>query len=146
MYRNYDLKNDGAMFGNTALASCSTTTALATGTACTPIDANYQPVASMETGQGQLSVYGALGTTSSPNSVTVMVINKTYGPLTSTVSLLNSPTPGTVTAYQYSNANLTGIVAVTTGFTVTPATAPSTTSTISYTFPAQSITLFVIPE
>jgi Glycoside hydrolase family 44 len=146
MYRNYDLKNDGAMFGNTALASCSTTMALPTGTACTPIDANYQAVANMETGQGQLSVYGALGTPSTPNAVTVMVINKTYGPLTSTVSLLNSPTPGTVTAYQYSNANLTGIVAVTTGFTVTPATAPSTTSTISYTFPAQSITLFVIPE
>ena len=142
MFRNYDLKNDGAVFGDEALASCSTGAALSG--ACTPIDVNLQPVASMESGQAQLSVYGALRT--SDNTVTVMVINKTYGPLTSTISLLNLATPGSVTAYQYSNANLTGIAQVTTGITVTAATTPSTTSTIAYTFPAQSITLFVIPQ
>lgn len=140
MYRNYDGKD--STFGDMALASCSTTAALSAQ--CTPADASFQPVANMETGQGQLSVYGALRT--KDNAVTVMVINKSYGPLTSTISLLSVPTPGSVTAYQYSNANLTGISQVTTGITVTPATAPSTTSTISYTFPAQSITLFVIPQ
>jgi len=140
MYRNYDLKNDGAVFGDEALASCSTTSALSG--ACTPIDANLQPVANMESGQAQLSVYGALRT--SDNAVTVMVINKAYGPVTSTISLLSLATPGGVTAYQYSNANLTGIAAVTSGFTLTPATSPSITSTLTYTFPAQSITLFVI--
>jgi Glycoside hydrolase family 44 len=143
MYRNYDLKNDGAAFGDKALASCSTTAALSV--ACTPIDGNFQTVANMETGQGDLSVYGALRT--ADNTVTVMVINKTWGPVNSTVSLLNLATPGTVTAYQYSNSNLTGIATVpASSFTVTPAVSPSTTSTISYPFPAQSITLFVIPQ
>lgn len=142
MFRNYDLKNDGAIFGDVALASCSTASALAG--ACTPMDANWQPVKDMETGQGNLSVYGALRT--SDNAVTVMVINKTFGPLTSTIDLLSLAAPGTVTAYQYSNANLGAIVPVTTGITVTPAVAPSTTSTLNYTFPAQSITLFVIAQ
>jgi len=142
MYRNYDLKNDGAVFGDQALASCSTSAALSG--ACTPIDSNYQPVAGMESGQDQLSVYGALRTRD--NALTVMVINKTWGPLTSSLSLLNVTTPGTVTGYQYSNASLTSIQPITTGFTVTGATLPSTTSTLQYTFPAQSITLFVIPQ
>jgi hypothetical protein len=142
MYENYDLKNDGAVFGDKALASCSTSAALSG--ACTPIDSNWQPVANMETGQGQLSVYGALRSTD--NAVTVMVINKTWGPLTSSLSLLNVTTPGAVTAYQYSNASLTSITPITIGFTVTGATLPSTTSSLQYTFPAQSITLFVIPQ
>jgi hypothetical protein len=143
MYRNYDLKNDGtAVFGDKALASCSTTAALSA--ACTPIDANYQTVAGMESGQGDLSVYGALRT--ADNAVTVMVINKTWGTLTSTISLLSLPTPGTVTAYQYNNASLTAIVPVTTGFTLTPPATGETTSTLTYSFPAQSITLFVIPQ
>jgi hypothetical protein len=98
----------------------------------------------MESGQDQLSVYGALRTRD--NALTVMVINKTWGPLTSSLSLLNVTTPGTVTGYQYSNASLTSIQPITTGFTVTGATLPSTTSTLQYTFPAQSITLFVIPQ
>ncbi|HEY6448756.1 MAG TPA: glycoside hydrolase family 44 protein [Acidobacteriaceae bacterium] len=140
MYRNYDGKN--STFGDKALASCSTQAAL-TGS-CTPVDKNYQPVANMENGQGQLSVYGALRT--KDNAVTVMVINKTYGPLTSTISLLSLPAPGTVTAYQYSNANLAAIVPVASGVTVTAAVSPATTSTLTYTFPAQSMTLFVIPQ
>jgi hypothetical protein len=142
IYRNYDLKNDGAVFGNEALASCSTTAALSA--ACTPIDASFQTVLNMETGQEQLSVYGALR--SSDNAITVMVINKTWGTLTSSISLLNAPTlSATASVYTYSNANLTGIASSTTP--VTPPTAPSTTSTIAnYPFPAQSITLFVIPQ
>jgi hypothetical protein len=142
MYRNYDLKNDGAVFGNEALASCSTTAALTA--ACTPIDANFQTVVNMETGQEQLSVYGALRSTD--NAITVMVINKTWGTLTSTISLLNAASVGaTANVYTYSNASLTGIASSTTP--VTPPTAPNTTSLIaSYSFPAQSITLFVIPQ
>jgi hypothetical protein len=142
IYRNYDGKaTPTSMFGDKALASCSTTAALSG--ACVPINANYQPEAKMETGQGQLSVYGGLRT--KDNAVTVVVINKTFGKLTSTLSLLNLATPGTVTAYRYSDANLTAIASVT-GVTVTAPKAPSTTSTLTYTYPAQSITLFVIEQ
>jgi hypothetical protein len=141
MYRNYDGKD--STFGNEALASCSTTAALAG--ACTPMNTSYQPVPDMETGQGQLSVYGALRT--SDNTITVMVINKTYGSLTSTISLLNTTSSLGTSAqvYQYSNANLTQIQPLNAA-TVTPPAAPSTTGTLTCTFPAQSITLFVIPQ
>jgi hypothetical protein len=117
IYRNYDGKN--STFGDTALASTS---------------AN----------QGTLSVYGALRT--SDGALTVVVINKTYGDLTSTLSLAGLPsTVTTAQAYLYSNANLAAIVAQP-AVTVTPPASGSTTSSISnYTFPAQSITLFVVP-
>ena len=55
IYRNYDGKN--SMFGDTALSSASGN-------------------------QAQLSFYGAVR--SSNKAITVMVINKTYGALTST--------------------------------------------------------------
>jgi hypothetical protein len=116
VFRNYDGKN--SKFGNTALASTSIN-------------------------QGQLSVYGAWR--SSDNAVTVVVINKTYGDLTSTLSLANLVS-GTATAHPflYSNANLAAIVPQTT-VTIIPPAAGGTISTISnYTFPAQSITLFVV--
>ena len=76
-----------------------------------------------------------------------MVINKTYGSLTSTLSLENFTASNNTTAqvYQYSNANLNAIAAQTPA-TVTPPAGGSTSSTISYTFPDQSITLFVIPN
>jgi len=117
IYRNYD--GNKSMFGNMSLASSS---------------AN----------QGTLSVYGALRTTD--NAVTVVVINKTYGSLTSTLALANISPSGPAQAWLYSNANLAGIVAQP-AVTVTPPPSGSTTSTIAtYTFPAQSITLFVIPQ
>jgi hypothetical protein len=118
IYRNYDGNN--SMFGDTSLASTSVN-------------------------QGQLAVYGALR--SSDNAVTVVVINKTYGPLTSTLSLAGVPTTtDNVQSYLYSNANLNAIVAQP-AVTVTPPASGSTTSTISnYTFPAQSITLFVVAQ
>jgi hypothetical protein len=124
MYRNYD--GNKSTFGDTALASTSTNSSNA--------DA-----------EGQLAVYGALRT--SDNAVTVMVINKTFGPLTSTLSLAGVPaTTGTAQAYLYSNANLAAIVAQP-AVTVTPPAGGSTTSTIgNYTFPAQSITLFVVTQ
>jgi hypothetical protein len=117
IYRNYDGKK--STFGDTALASTSGD-------------------------QGQLAVYGAVR--SADNAVTVVVINKTYGALTSTVSLAGVPKTGTVQAYLYSNANLAAIVAEP-AVTVTPPVAGGTTSTIAnYSFPAQSITLFVVQQ
>jgi len=124
MYRNYD--GSDSTFGNTYLYATS--------------------AGSSGDGEGQLSVYG--GQRTSDNAITVMVINKTYGSLTSTVSLANFTAAGGTTAkvYQYSNANLNAIVQQA-GVSVTPPSGGGTTSTISsYSFPAQSITLFVVPD
>jgi hypothetical protein len=77
--------------------------------------------------------------------VTVVVINKTYGNLTSTLSLKNFTTASTTAEdFLYSNANLAAIVAQP-AVAVTPPPAGGTTSTITTTFPAQSITLLVVP-
>ncbi len=124
MFRNYDLANDGATFGDTYLYATS--------------------ASSGSDAEGQLAVYGAQR--SSDSATTIMVINKTYGPLTSTVSIENFSAAGGATAqvYQYSNANLNAIVPQT-AVNVTPPSGSGTTSTINYTFPAQSITLFVVP-
>jgi hypothetical protein len=116
IYRNYDGNN--AQFGDLSLSSVSGD-------------------------QSRLSVYGALR--SSDGAVTVMVINKTYGDLTDTLSLPGLTPNGKAQVFQYSNANLAGIVAQA-GLTVTPPATGSTTSTVSATFPAQSITLLVIPK
>jgi hypothetical protein len=116
IYRNYD--GSKSTFGDMALASTS---------------AN----------QGQLSVYGALRTVD--QAVTVVVINKTFGTLTSTLSLANLTATGDAKVYQYSAANLAAIVALPDQAVTAPASG-STASTIgSYSFPAGSITLFVIP-
>lgn len=117
IYRNYDGKN--SMFGDIALASTSVS-------------------------QGALSVYGALRTFD--NAITVMVINKTYGDLTSTITLANFTTTSTTAqAYLYSNANLNVIVAEP-NLAVTPPGTGATASTITTKFPAQSITLLVVPQ
>jgi hypothetical protein len=117
VYRNYDGNN--SMFGDTALASTS---------------AN----------QGALSVYGALR--SADNTVTVVVINKTYGDLTSTLSLANlTPSATTAKAYLYSNANLSGIVPLP-AIAITGPPTGSTTSSVTATFPAQSITVVAVPK
>jgi hypothetical protein len=117
VYRNYD--GAKSTFGDMALASTS---------------AN----------QGQLSVYGALRT--SDQSVTVVVINKTFGTLTSSLALEGVTASGNAQVYQYSGANLAAIVAQP-GVAVTPPGAGSSTSTIgNYSFPAGSITLFVVPQ
>ncbi|HTV83390.1 MAG TPA: glycoside hydrolase family 44 protein [Acidobacteriaceae bacterium] len=130
IYRNYD--GHDSTFGDTALASCSGTVA----SACDTTGTNA-------TEQNQLAVYGALR--SSDNALTVVVINKTYGPLTSTLSLEGVTATGPAAVYQYSNANLNAI-AVEPAQTVAPPGGGGTTGTISYTFPAQSITLFIIPQ
>jgi hypothetical protein len=125
MYRNYD--GNKSTFGDKALASTSSNSSNADG-------------------EGQLAVYGALRT--SDNAVTVMVINKNYGALTSTIELKNFTAASGTTAqvYQYTSSNLNAINQLT-AVSVTPPAGGGTTSTISnYSFPAQSITLFVAPQ
>jgi len=126
MYRNYDLANDGASFGDVYLYATSATSGA---------DA-----------ENQLAVYG--GQRSKDSAITVMVINKTYGPLTSTVSLQNFSAPSGTTAsvYQYSNANLNSIVQQAPANVTSPSGSGSTSTINNYTFPAQSITLFVVPD
>jgi hypothetical protein len=116
IYRNYNGKH--STFGDASLSAASSN-------------------------QAQLSIYAAQRT--SDEAVTVVVINKTYGDLTTTVSLANYAASGSAHVYRYSNANLAAIVAGADA----PITAPakgSTTSTLSATFPAQSITLLVLPK
>jgi hypothetical protein len=118
IYRNYD--GAKSSFGDMALASSS---------------AN----------QGLLSVYGGLRT--ADQAVTVVVINKTFGTLTSSLSLENlTASTGRAQVFQYSAANLGAIVSLP-GVAVSAPVSGSSTSTIAnYSFPAGSITLFVIPQ
>jgi hypothetical protein len=121
MYRNYD--GNHSTFGDVALASTS--------------------MASGADAEGSLAIYGALR--SSDKAVTIMVINKTYGDLSETLSLNSVNSTGTASAYLYSNANLAAIVPQP-SIAVTPPAGGSTISTLSTTFPAQSITLLVVPQ
>jgi hypothetical protein len=116
VYRNYD--GAASKFGDIALASNS-------------LD------------QKKLAVYGALRT--ADGFVTVVVVNKTYGDLTATLSLANLTPNGAAKVFLYNKANLAGIVAQP-DLTITPPTEGGTTSTISTTFPAQSITMLVVPK
>jgi hypothetical protein len=117
IYRNYDGKN--SMFGETSLKSSSDD-------------------------QSKLSVYGAVRT--SDGNLTVIVVNKTYGSLTSTVSLDNFTSSATTAqVYRYSNADLTKI-ATDPAASITAPAGGGTTSTITSTFPGQSITLLVVPK
>jgi hypothetical protein len=123
MYRNYDGNN--SVFGNTYLYATST--------------------GASGDGESQLAVYAAQRT--SDSAITVMVINKTYGPLTSTISLQNFSAASGTTAqvFQYSNANLNAIVAQP-AVAVTPPSSGITSTIANYSFPGQSITLLVIPD
>jgi hypothetical protein len=115
IYRNYDGKQ--SQFGDMAISSSSAD-------------------------QSMLSVYGALRT--KDNTVTIVVINKTYGDLTTTLSVNNlSASTTSAQGYLYSNANLSQIVGPT-AVTVTPPSGGSTVSMISATFPAQSVTLLTM--
>ena len=116
LYRNYD--GAGSAFGDQAIVSTSAD-------------------------QGKLSVYGAMR--SKDNVLTIIVINKTYGDFTSTLSLDNFTASGPAQAFLYSSANLKAIASQP-GLTVTAPSGASTTSTLSTTFPAQSISLLVIPK
>ena len=116
IFRNYD--GAGAQFGDIALASTS-------------VD------------EGKLAVYGALRR--ADNQLTIVVINKTYGDLSTILGLANLTPNGPTKVFQYSAAHLAGIVAQP-DLTVTPPSGGGATSTLSTTFPAQSITVLVVPK
>ena len=115
IYRNYDGADSG--FGNMALTSTSGD-------------------------QSQISVYGAQRT--SDGAVTIVVINKTYGALTSALTLPNLTPTGQAQVFLYSNANPAGIVAQP-AQTLTPPAGGATANTLTMAYPAQSVTLLVIP-
>ena len=100
-------------------------------------------VTSTSANQGQLAVYGA--TRAADDTLTVVVINKGYGDLTSTLSLPNLMANGSAQAYLYSSTNLAAI-APQASVAVTAATGSSTSSTLTTLFPAQSITILIIPR
>ncbi len=109
MYRNYDGMNNG--FGDVSVQSTSAD-------------------------QGILSIYAA--ERSSDGALTIIVINKTSGSLTSAVSLAGFSPSGPAQIFRYSSANTTAIEQLEAqavgadGFTAT--------------FASNSISLFVIPQ
>ena len=117
IYRNYD--GVGTAFGDMALSSVSED-------------------------QSKLSVYGALR--SADSNITIVVINKTYGDLSGILSIPNYQPASEVSAkaYLYSSSNLAAILAQP-NVAIAPVVAGSTTLGITTTFPAHSISLFVVP-
>lgn len=90
-------------------------------------------VKSVSSGQGQLSIYGAVR--SNDNALTLMMINKTANDITTSTQITGN-VPGTFGhVYRYSSANLSSIVQ---GADVTLNAGSFTT-----TYPANSITLIV---
>ncbi len=108
MYRNYD--GAGKTFGDVSVQVTSTD-------------------------QGQLAIYAAQR--SSDSALTVIVINKTNGALTTSVALTGFAPAAAAQVYRYSASNLSAIV-------WQPDQAVSSAG-FSATFPAASITLFVVP-
>ena len=92
-------------------------------------------IQSTSTDQGKVAVYAA--ERSSDHAVTVVVINKTASDQTSTVTLAGFTPQSTASVYRYSPASLSTITH--------PADQALTASGFSTTFPANSITLYVIP-
>jgi hypothetical protein len=86
--------------------------------------------------QGRLAVYGAQR--SADGALTAMVVNKTGGDLTSPISLSGFSPAGNAQVWTYSGANTS---AITRGADL-PVSATGTTAT----FPADSITLLVLPQ
>jgi len=112
IYRNYD--GQGSSYGDTWVSSTSG-------------DAS-------NSGQDSLAIYGAQRT--SDDALTLVVLNKTAGDLTSTVTLTGFTSNGTAQVWSYSPANLTAVVH--------GADVPVSGSTLSTAFPANSITLLVL--
>lgn len=86
--------------------------------------------------QSQLAVYGA--TRSSDGALTLVVINKTAGSLQSTLNLAGFVPAGNAQVYRYSSANLAAIVR--------QADMPASTAGFTTTYPANSITMIVLPN
>ena len=93
-------------------------------------------VSASSSDQGQLAVYGAQR--SSDKATTVMVVNKTDGELTSPLTVAGCAVRGPVQSYTYSPADLTTIVH--------SDGVPVRGNTVTATYPANSITLLVLPH
>jgi Glycoside hydrolase family 44 len=85
-------------------------------------------------GQGQLAIYGSQR--AADGALTLVVINKTAGDLASSVSLAGFSPNGTAEVWRYGPANLTAVVR--------EADATLSGTSLSATFPANSITLLVV--
>jgi hypothetical protein len=109
MYRNYD--GTGSSFGETSVQAASAD-------------------------QSQLAIYAAQRTAS--HALTLMIVNKTSGDLTSTLALNNFQPAGVAQVYRYSPTHLNGIVH--------EANLAVGAGGITATFPANSITLLVVPQ
>jgi Glycoside hydrolase family 44/Bacterial Ig-like domain (group 3) len=107
MFRNYD--GNGSQFGDTSISAVSSD-------------------------QGSLSIYAAQR--SSDNAVTIVVINKTTGALSSSIVLSNLTLPAAAQVYTYTSASLTSIAH--------PSDAAITGGALSYTFPGYSAVIFVV--
>jgi hypothetical protein len=107
MFRNYD--GSGSQFGDTSLSAVSSD-------------------------QGSLSIYAAQR--SSDNAVTILVINKTTGALSSSIALSNLNLPATAEVYTYTSATLTSIAH--------PSDTAITSGSLSYSFPGYSAVMFVV--
>jgi len=92
-------------------------------------------VDALSANQDQLSVYTARRT--ADGALTLIVINKTSGVLTSSIALSNFYPSASALVYRFSAANLTAIQRA--------PDQPVGSSGFSATFPSNSITLFVIP-
>jgi len=108
MFRNYD--GNGGRFGDTSISAVSSD-------------------------QAALSLYAA--ERAGDRAVTILAINKTTAPMTSTIALEHLELPSAAEVYLYSAANLKSIVHA--------GNAAITAGAISYTFPGYSAVLFVIP-
>jgi len=108
LYRNYD--GAGGRFGDVSVAATSTD-------------------------QDRLSIYAA--ERSSDDGLTIVVINKTGGPLTANLTIANRQSPSAAEVYRYSPANLAAIQHLT--------DQQMSNGSINAAFPANSITMFVLP-
>jgi Glycoside hydrolase family 44 len=86
--------------------------------------------------QGQLAVYAAQR--SSDKALTLMVVNKTGGDLTSTLSVAGFPCRGAAQRFTYGPADLTSIVR--------GADVAASRGQVTATYPANSITMLVLPR
>lgn len=108
LYRNYD--GQGGAFGETSVSAVSDN-------------------------QDQLAIYAAQR---SDSALTLMVINKTAGELSSNIALNNFQPDSTVQLWQYSAANQSAIVRL--------PDQSTTASGVGANFPAYSATLLIVPE
>ena len=108
LYRNYD--GQGGAFGETSVSAASDN-------------------------QDQLAIYAAQR---SDSALTLLVINKTGGELSSNIALNNFQPDGSVQLWQYSNANP--------GAIVRQPDQSTTVNGVGANFPAYSATLLIVPE